>query len=227
MRWRCSGDHRSSGFRAEAVESCFSQHFPPRHPGVMMVKSPRKRSLIPPRQERAVLEHRYQSVQRSSLSSPWPASWACEGAGHPSRPLAVKPPGAPMDPAIRALHTGCWPSSLPCTLVLSPMTSSSPWAPSLSAFFPRLLGCPLPSWLCFLLQLLWLFLWLSLTARSQPTPWSFCPWQLRTKLPLDQTPTPCAHVAPKAGFLQCFSHGWAGKLCGGLYSSSSRVGDRG
>lgn len=36
----------------------------------VMVKSPCKRSLIPPGQERAVLEHRYQSVQRSSPSSP-------------------------------------------------------------------------------------------------------------------------------------------------------------
>ena len=155
----------------------------------------------------------------------WPREHVRVPGIHPD-PLAVKQPGAPKDTEIRTVHTGCWPSGLPWSLVLSPMTSS-PWVLSLSAFFPCLLGCPLPSWLCFLLQLLWIFLWLSLTAHSQPTTWSFCPWQLRTKLPLDQTPIPSAHMAPKARFLQCFSHGWAGKSCGGLYSSSSRVGNGG
>ena len=38
--------------------------------GVMMVKSPHRRPLIPPGQERVVLEHRYQSLQRSSPTSP-------------------------------------------------------------------------------------------------------------------------------------------------------------
>ena len=59
----------------------------------------------------------------------------------------------------------------------------------------------------FLPQRPWLFLWLSLTSHSQPTPRSLHPRQLRTELPLEQTPAPSAGVAAQAGFLQCSPRG--------------------
>lgn len=148
MRWRCSGDRTPSGFRVEAVESCFSLHFPPRHTGVMMLKIPHEHPSPQPGQERATFEHRCESIEIFP-NSPWldysflslVSAWGClasiQALGHQAR--LVYPHTLWSDPSTQAAGISAFFGHLSWTLLLLLYL----WSLSLSAFFQCLLGCPL------------------------------------------------------------------------------------
>ena len=203
MRWGCSGDCRPSGFRAEALKAASPNTFLLDILGWWRWKVPTKDPS----------SHQGKGGQclstGASLGRDLPEltlpgllrAWGCRASLQALGCQAAWCPHGPCDRDHSRRLLARRPSLVTCLepgdLFFSEISLSRCCLP-VSAWRPSALSA------LFLLQRLWLFLWPSLTAHSQPTPWSLCPWQLRTKLPLEQTPAPGADVALRRGSPSAF-----------------------